>query len=130
MSAASTEPEVVYLATLQFANGGLFDFEPTDLLSHAIRGTRRGTPGPTLCGIDRFGEDAPGWSVGGGVSRPGLTFTACPGCVEVAKRDFPGIPVAGMASMSGPLAEAIGVRAYGHSMDALRAETPAAEWRP
>ncbi len=113
----TTEPEVTYLATLQLAWGGLFDAESADNLAHLVRGTRRGTPGPTLCGIDRFAKDGPGFSVGGGVTPNGVIFDACPGCVETARRDFPGLPVAGMASMSTRLAEALDVTAHGHSMD-------------
>jgi hypothetical protein len=118
--------DVVYLATLQFAHGGLFDAVPADKFVHAVRGTRRGTPGPTLCGIDRMAEDTPGWSVGGGTFPAGYAPTGCPGCVEVARREFPGRPVAGSTVLSGPLAEAIGVGAFNHSSGALRA-VPAQE---
>jgi len=74
-----TDATVVELVTLQFAWGGLFDSRPADSLIHLVRGTDHGTPGPTLCGIDRFAEDAPGWSVGGGVYDPGIDVTPCPG---------------------------------------------------
>ena len=113
----TTEQEVTYLATLQLNWGGLFDSKPHDNLAHLVRGTRRGTPGPTLCGIDRFAKDGPGFSVGGGVTPHGVIFDACPGCVETALREFPGVPVAGMESMSTRLAEALGVPAHRHNMD-------------
>jgi hypothetical protein len=90
----STNP-ITHLVTLQFANGDLFDGKPTDGLAHLVRGTRRGTPGPTLCGIDRFANDTPGWSAGGGISGPGITHTPCSGCLGVAQQEFPGLPVTG-----------------------------------
>lgn len=66
----------------------------------------------------------PGWSVGGGVSGPGIRMAPCPGCVKAARSDFPGLPVAGMREASDPIAAAIGTEVYGHSFDvpALRAE--------
>lgn len=84
---------VIGFSTLQFSTGGLFDGQPVDDHVHLVRATRRGTPGPTLCGIDRFAPDAPGWSVGGGIIKEGATYFACPGCVETARRDFPGLTV-------------------------------------
>lgn len=104
----TTEAEITHLVTLQFANGGLLDAVPTDGLAHLVRGTQRGTPGPTLCGIDRFAEGAPGWSVGGGFTGPGITHTPCPGCLGVAQQEFPGLPVSGY--VGGPeVAAALGV---------------------
>ncbi|QGJ88944.1 hypothetical protein PBI_TEAMOCIL_93 [Microbacterium phage Teamocil] len=86
--------QIVALATLQFSVGGLFDSEPVGHDIHLIRMARNaGTPGPTLCGIDRFAPDAPGWGVGGGVSDP--EARACAGCVEVATTEYPGLPVWG-----------------------------------
>lgn len=102
---------ITYLATLQFSWGGLFDGTPADRLIHLVRGTERGTPGATLCGVDRFAKDAPGWSVGGGVDGPGMVHTPCPDCVEVARRDFSGLPVKGMSCLSKPMAAALGVEA-------------------
>lgn len=85
---------VTGLCTLQFSWGGLFDGQPADGYAvHLIRETRRGTPGPTLCGIDRFAPDAPGWSRGGGISGPGITHKPCPGCAAAAREQFPGLPV-------------------------------------
>jgi hypothetical protein len=86
---------VTSLVTLQFSLGGLFDAEPTDNLIHLVRRTSQGTPGPTLCGINRFGPDAPGWSVGGGVSGPGIILTPCQGCAQTARADYSGLPVNG-----------------------------------
>lgn len=94
-----TESDVTHLVTLQMAWGGLFDSHPSDgYEAHLVRGTSRGMPGPTLCGIDRFAKDAPGWSVGGGVSGPGITNEPCAGCVTVAAKDFRGLPITGLAS--------------------------------
>lgn len=84
------------LVTLQFASGGLVGAKPVDGWAvHLVRRAHRGTPGPTLCGIDRFAPGSAGWSVGGGVTGPGIKHTPCAGCVEVAARDFPGLPVSG-----------------------------------
>jgi hypothetical protein len=92
----SDEP-IIALCTLQFSHGGLFDFGPAadDYAVHLIRETRRGTPGPTLCGIDRFAKDSPGWSRGGGLSGPGIIHKPCPGCATAAREQFPGLPVTG-----------------------------------
>ena len=90
--------EVIALSTLQFSWGGLFDSCPADGKAHLVRATKSGTPGPTLCGIDRFAKDAPGWSVGGGISGPGITHTPCAGCAAEARRTFPTLPITGMAA--------------------------------
>jgi hypothetical protein len=95
-SSLVAEAPIVYLATLQFSWGGLFDSKPADEAIHLIRGARRGTPGPTLCGIDRFVKGGPGWSVGGGVTGPMHTHKACAVCQEQAQGDFDGLPIAGM----------------------------------
>jgi len=90
------DPQVRALVTLQFSWGGLLDGRPADNYQvHLVRCTNRGTPGPSLCGIDRFGENSPGWSVGGGTSGP---HTACAGCAAVAAADFPGLPVNGLGA--------------------------------
>jgi hypothetical protein len=102
------EQEIVGLTTLQFANGGMFTAEPADGLVHLVRTNKRaGTPGPTLCGIDRFAPGSPGWSVGGGVTGPGYVHVPCDGCVEVARRDFAGLPICGMRELRDPIAEAV-----------------------
>lgn len=85
--------QVTGFATLQFSWGGLLDGEPTDNTIHLVRDTRRGTPGPTLCGIDRFAADGPGWSVGGGITSPDVVNVPCAGCVDAARRDYPGLTV-------------------------------------
>lgn len=113
-----------YLATLQFHVGGLFDGRALSNRVHLIRGlVRGGTPGPTLCGIDRFARDedgkrtGPGWSVGGGCIDPRVTYECCKGCAEAARRDYPGVPVAGSRPFSDVCAAAVGVTGYGHSAD-------------
>jgi hypothetical protein len=89
--------EITALCTLQFSWGGLFDGRPADDYAvHLVRQLHRGgTPGPTLCGTDRFGDAAPGWSLGGGISGPGIVHKPCPGCAAAARGEFPGLPVAG-----------------------------------
>jgi len=105
---AETSMEVTGLITLQFAWGGLIGAVPADGLIHLVRSTRRGTPGPTLCDIDRFGPDAPGWSVGGGVTGLGITLTPCPGCAGTAREAYPGLPVGGSVGAR-EMAECLGV---------------------
>jgi len=88
--------EVVGLVTLQFHSGGLLQSKPVDNYKvHLVRSTARGTPGPTLCGIDRFAPGSAGWSVGGGVTPAGHVFEACPGCALVRDKQFPSLPVSG-----------------------------------
>src|SRR5581483_6975157 len=95
----ATETTVIGLVTLQFASGGLFDSQQVDDYTvHLIRATGRGTPGPTLCGIDRFHPDSAGWSVGGGLSGPGIAHKPCPGCADVARGQFPGLEVTGLGA--------------------------------
>lgn len=107
--------DTVYLSTLQFSWGGLFDSQPADGKAHLVRGTTTGTPGPTLCGIDRFNKDGPGWSVGGGVSGPSISHTPCDGCVAEARETYPGLPIAGLGAVG--VAEQLNTRHYGHSAD-------------
>lgn len=101
---------VIALSTLQFSWGGLFDGRPADGYQvHLVRSTPNGTPGPTLCGIDRFAKDSPGWSVGGGIGGSGVVHTPCPGCADFARENFPGLPVTG--SVGGKeMAEHLGVK--------------------
>ena len=94
------------LITCQMAWGGLLNAQPEGSV-HLVRSAPCGTPGPTLCGIERFGPDAPGWSLGGGVDGPGMVHVPCAGCITAAREDFPGLPVVGMAALSAPLTAAI-----------------------
>lgn len=103
------DSEVTSLSTLQFAVGGLVD-ATTDCVVHLVRATRSGTPGPTLCGIDRFAPTTPGWSIRGGVDAPTMTHTPCGRCVKKAARDYADLPVHGMPRLA----------------DAIRAALPAA----
>ncbi len=90
---------VVGLVTLQFIDGGLFDGKPVDDYTvHLITATGRGTPGPTLCGIDRFQEGSAGWSAGGGISGTGITHKPCPGCADEARDGFSGLEVTGLGA--------------------------------
>jgi hypothetical protein len=100
-------PEVVALATLQFHRGGLFDGRPVDHLVHLVRRTATyGTPGPTLCGIDRFAKDSAGWSVGGGFYGQ-HKVVACPSCLEGALADFVPIPIEGVTPFRRAFMEAL-----------------------
>jgi hypothetical protein len=92
----TTMDTVIYLATCQFSWGGLIDGVAVDDLLHLVRGTLRGTPGDTLCGIDRFAVDAPGFNICGGITKHGQTHTPCPGCVTVGRGLYPGVPAAGL----------------------------------
>lgn len=60
---------------------------------HLVRGCDSGTPGPFLCGVDRFGDDVPGWSLRGGVSGRDVVNEPCSGCAETAAANFPGLGV-------------------------------------
>jgi hypothetical protein len=87
---------VTGLATLQFHSGDLIQERPVDGYKvHLVRSTERGTPGPTLCGIDRFHPDTAGWSVRGGVTGPNITHERCPGCAEHLS-EFAGLPITGL----------------------------------
>lgn len=88
---------VVALATCQFMRGGLFNSRPADgRRIHLVRmSAAGGFVGPTLCGIDRFGEGAPGFSMGGGVTGPGIEKAPCPKCEDVAGREYAAAPVWG-----------------------------------
>lgn len=98
---------VVGLVTLQFASGGLFDAEPVDGRAvHLVMAAKTGTPGPTLCGIDRFHKDSAGWSVGGGISGPGIEHKPCQGCADAAREHFPGLEITGLGAKE--MAEALG----------------------
>lgn len=97
---------ITALCTLQFAPGGMVGGRPVGGYQvHLVRQTSRGTPGPTLCGIDRFADPTPGWSVGGGISGPDITHTPCPGCAAAAREQFPGLPVVGIVGVREMAAE-------------------------
>lgn len=110
------DPAIRALATLQFSTGGLFDSKPVDDYAvHLVRSTNRGTPGATLCGIDRFAKEGPGWSVGGGISGGSIVHPACEGCVAAARAEFPGLPIVGSVGavemrVALAYAEAVGAR--------------------
>lgn len=107
--------DVAALCTLQFSWGGLFDSQPADDYAvHLVRKRAGGTtPGPTLCGLDRFADDGPGWSVGGGIHGPGITHPPCPGCATAARDQFPGLPVTGSVGAREMAAE-LGVEVRRH----------------
>lgn len=79
--------------TLQFAWGGVFttrlpEDEPWSLM-HLVPEPSRG---PILCGINRHasmtsdGRPTPGWSLGGGLSGPGIAVRVCEPCSTVRDR--------------------------------------------
>lgn len=108
---ATTKPDTITsLATLQFGAGGLLNTKPVD--GYAVHLVRRkadgGTPGPTLCDIDRFAPGSAGWSVGGGVSGPGVEHVPCSGCAEAARTEFPGLRVYGLGAAR-QMADELGV---------------------
>jgi hypothetical protein len=106
--ATGTTAPVIGLMTLQFLNGGLFDSKPVDDYTvHLVTATTKGTPGPTLCRLDRFHPQSAGWSVGGGISGPGIVHKPCPGCSEVARTRFPGLEVTGLGARE--MAKVLGV---------------------
>lgn len=88
--------------TIQFHDGGLFDAEVSTIApfsaTHLAPTIATGT-GAILCGIDRHaktmadGTRIPGWSVGGGVSGPGIKVIRCEACA--ARRD-PSLKVSGL----------------------------------
>ena len=108
MPDAGTIAPVTGLVTLQFLNGGLFGSKPVDDYAvHLIAATAKGTPGPTLCGLDRFHPDSAGWSAGGGLSGPGIVHKPCPGCAGAARSRFPALEVTGLGARE--MAEVLGV---------------------
>ena len=70
-----------------FSSGGLLDSKPVDGLSHLIaHRPGGGTPGPTLCGIDRFAKGG----AGGGFHPTssnifGVEAPVCPTCVDALR---------------------------------------------
>lgn len=112
--------DITGLTTLQFQGERKRAGAPFSLLTvHAVRsrqarpGLAGGTPGPTLCDINRFSRsgETPVWSVGGGVMGGELDgkFRGCYLCIRVAAEDLPGVPISG----SLPLAEAFTATAGG-----------------
>lgn len=85
------------LVTLQF---GPRDYD--NYRVHLVRSAAcNGTPGPTLCGVDRFPDppsDGPGWFIGGGASGPDVPHTPCKDCADVARRDFRDLPIRGLGT--------------------------------
>jgi hypothetical protein len=87
------ERPVTGLVTLQFGPRTYDDY-----LVHLVRETNHGTPGPTLCGIERFEHGGPGWSVGGGSTGGGIPHNPCRGCAAAARRDFRDLPIRGLGA--------------------------------
>ena len=71
-----------------FSWGGLMDGRSTDKQAHIVRATKHGTPGPTLCGIDRFAKHGPGGGYHESATQPPLSdspHVVCGSCVDVAR---------------------------------------------
>jgi hypothetical protein len=109
---------VTALATLQF--GGTRATGPlSETWIHAVRSKGRrpgligGTPGPTLCDIERFAPDTPGWSIGGGSYSPAKTYRGCYLCGKVARDQFPGVPISGARWAAEAFAATTGVPLIG-----------------
>lgn len=60
--------------------GGLLHMRSHDGVIHHVRQVGHGTPGPTICGIDRFAKGGPG----GRWSRTPDGLPLCPDCADVA----------------------------------------------
>lgn len=89
--AAERQEPVRDWAYWSFASGGLVTARSTDQRAHMIRSTRTGTPGPTLCGIDRFAKGGPGGGYHSEATRPPLSDSppvVCGRCVDVAREHF------------------------------------------
>lgn len=98
MTEALSEPKyngerIVAVANLQWGFGGLIDHRIVGDICLVRVQESGGTPGPTLCGLDRFAKDMPGWGFGIG-SMEGQT--ACTTCAAVARNM--GVPVRGDAA--------------------------------
>lgn len=107
-AATETIAPVIGLVTLQFHTGGLLDGKPVDDYAvHLVRCTAKGTPGPTLCALDRFHPDSAGWSLGGGYAGPGITHKPCPRCETAARYRFPGLEITGLGAKE--MAAVVGV---------------------
>lgn len=99
---------ITSLVTLQFAGNGKAYGPLAATTIHAVRSRAGGgTPGPTLCDLDRFTTGTPGWSLGGGHAGPAMKFTACWLCVRTANRDLPGLPIHGMREHAEPFTAAL-----------------------
>lgn len=66
----------------------LLDAGP-NLTIHLAGPSETGGTGPILCGFNRFQRDedghyAIGFSVGGGITGPGIEHDVCTGCVDLA----------------------------------------------
>jgi hypothetical protein len=91
---------IVGLQTCQMTPGGLEARarRKAEQMIHLVRvrgrvpGNSGGTPGPTLCDLDRFGPGV-SFSMGGGATWEGMNLRACYMCVRVAQREFPNAPV-------------------------------------
>jgi len=84
MTETPSADEIVAYETLQWAFGGLVDGRPLHEVC-LVGATHHGTPGPTLCGKDRFAKGGPGWSLGGGCTDPDAL--CCPGCLAACLAD-------------------------------------------
>lgn len=85
-------PQLVRLETVQFAWGGLIDAEPVGDVIHLNAICAEGDTA-TLCGIDMFAKDSPGWGRSGGVTGPRYNHVPCLSCREIAHERFPGLAV-------------------------------------
>jgi hypothetical protein len=72
---------------------------------HLVRSTATGTPGPALCGLDRFGPDAPGWDLRGGTTGPDVTQRPCISCLTGATLRYPAMRVTGIRKLADPINE-------------------------
>lgn len=120
--------DITGLITLQFAGGQHAVF--TRPWIHAVRsraaipGVRLpGTPGPTLCGIERFADDTPGWALGGGLIDDRTEYFGCYLCGRVARNEFPGRAIHGSRRLAEAFSASTGVPLPKHL------DSPTALWR-
>lgn len=80
--------QLITTAYWSFGNGGLLDGRPIEAVSHLIAyRPGLGTPGPTLCGIDRFAKNGPGGGWHTTARNPyGQQTPVCPVCVDELRR--------------------------------------------
>lgn len=87
---------VVALETCQISGKDIGRRAPEMIHLVRVRGPQPGlaggTPGPTLCDLDRFGPGI-SFSMGGGYTAEGMKIKACYMCVNRARRFLPGLPV-------------------------------------
>lgn len=118
--------DITGLVTCQFGGHkrGVYSWIHAVRKRAGIRGVRLpGTPGPTLCGIERFNREAPGWSLSGGVIDNNVDYHGCYQCGKVALNEFPGRAIHGNRRFAEAFSASTGVPLPAHL------DSPTAPWR-